>query len=500
VIPEGLRGNNEEFSANRRDGKMFKILTDEEVVRIHDAALQVMDGVGVAVRHGEVLKALEQVGVEVDWDKTLARFPSHVVEEFVRKAPPHFIQGGRVKKHDFMVENGKVHARSVSGCDYIMDMETGKRRVATKKDAADGARIMDALENLKYVGGWTYPSDEFPSTRDICLTQIMLENTEKHIAIQAYEDSHLRYMTEMAALVAGGQEALKRRPLLSIVLAPTSPLILSGVMVDQIVSCGKYRLPAIMCSTPISGATAPITLAGQFVILHAENLTATVIAQVLSPGTPVVYGARGNSMDMRTGNALWGSVEYAISSAAAVQMGHHCGLPVDTFGIGSDSKTLDEQAAVEKSFMMMFPALAGVNLLAGAGYLESIKTASFEEMVIDNEMLGIMYRALRGIRVEDETLAVDLISRLGPGASYLAEKHTRKHLMNEHYLTRIFDRNVRERWEQLGAMDSVQKARQEARRILKEHIVPPLDKDLHRGLTSILDMARKELSKDHGGQ
>lgn len=487
-------------SVGTRDENVYKVLNDDEVVRIHNAALQVMDRVGIVVQHEATLKALEGVGVEVDWAKKLARFPPYVVKEFVRKAPPHFVQGGRTTKQDFTVENGRVYARSLSGCSHVLDLESGKCRVATKKDSADGARMIDALENLKFAGGWIYPGDEPPSTRDVCLAQIMLENTEKHIAIQAYEDSHLKYMIEMAKLVAGGEEELKRRPLLSIVLAPTSPLVLSKVMVEQIVSCGKYRLPGLVCSTPICGAAAPVTLAGELVVVHSENLAGTVISQVLYPGTPVVYGVRANTMDMTTGNALWGSVEFGISCAAAVQMGHYCGLPVDTYGVGSDSKALDEQAAVEKVFMMMLPAMAGVNLLTGAGYIETIRTASFEQIVIDNEMLGMMYRTLRGIRVEDETLAVDLISRVGPGASFLGEKHTRKHMLNEHYMPRVFDRNVRARWEELGSKDAAQNARVQAKRILREHVVPELDKDVRKRLTSILDEARKELPKESGGE
>jgi len=475
--------------------EMLEILDRTQIERIHFSALEVLERTGVVIEQTDTLKSLKDVGVQVDLDRKLARFPPYVIQDYVRKAPPHFLQAGRSRKFDFVVRNGSVFARSLSGCSHVLDMETGQCREATKNDTADGARIIDALDNIHFCGGWIYPGDEHPSYRDVSLFKIFLENSEKHVCLQAYEGKNLEFMIEMAKAVQGGENELRRRPVLSIVLAPSSPLKLGKFMIDQIDLAGRYGVPGLFCSTPIAGATSPITLAGDLVIVHAENLAGIAISQILHPGAPAVYGPRPNTMDMRTGNAAWGSIEFGILSAASVQLGHFCGLPVDTYSLGTDSKTLDEQTAAEKSLNLLLPALAGANLLTGAGFIETIRTASFAQIVIDNEILGMVYRTLRGITVEDESLALELIDKVGPGGSYLAEKHTRKHALLEHFIPAIFDRNVRETWERKGSRDVAQAAKEKAADILSKHHPSELDKDVQRQLDAIMTRAKQTLHR-----
>jgi len=474
---------------------MLEILDRTQIERIHFSALEVLERTGVLIEQNDTLKSLRDVGVQVDLDRKLARFPPYVIQDYVRKAPPHFLQAGRSRKFDFVVRNGSVFARSLSGCSHVLDMETGQCREATKNDTADGARIIDALDNIHFCGGWIYPGDEHPSYRDVSLYKIFLENSEKHVCLQAYAGKNLEFMIEMAKAVQGGENELRRRPVLSIVLAPSSPLKFGKFMIDQIGLAGRYGVPGLFCSTPIAGATSPITLAGHLVTLHCENLAGIALSQILHPGTPVVYGPRPNTMDMRTGNAVWGSIEFGIMSAACVQLGHFCGLPVDTYSLGTDSKSLDEQAGVERSLNLVLPALAGANLLTGAGFIETIRTASFAQIVIDNEILGMVYRVMRAVDVENETLAVDLMDRVGPGGSFLADKHTRKHALSEHFLPTIFDRNVRETWERKGSRDAAQVAKAKAEEILREHHPAELSKDIKGELDSIMIRAKQALYK-----
>jgi len=474
---------------------MLQILDRTQIERIHFSALEVLERTGVVIEQTDTLKSLGDVGVQVDLDRKLARFPPYVIQDYVRKAPPHFLQAGRIRKFDFVVRNGSVFARSLSGCSHVLDMETGQCREATKNDTADGARIIDALDNIHFCGGWIYPGDEHPSYRDVSLFKIFLENSEKHVCLQAYEGKNLEFMIEMAKAVQGGENELRRRPVLSVVLAPSSPLKLGKFMIDQLDLAGRYGVPTLFCSTPIGGATSPITLAGHLVTLHCENLAGIALSQILHPGTPVVYGPRPNTMDMRTGNAAWGSIEFGIMSAACVQLGHFCGLPVDTYSLGTDSKSLDEQAAVERSLNLVLPALAGANLLSGAGFIETIRTASFAQIVIDNEILGMVYRIMKGVNVEDETLGLELMDRIGPGGSFLAEKHTRTHILSEHFIPTIFDKNVRESWEQKGSKAATQVAKERAEEILRNHHPNELAKDIQRELDSIMTRAKQTLYK-----
>jgi trimethylamine---corrinoid protein Co-methyltransferase len=475
------------------DLEMLQILDRKNVQEIHSSALQVLENTGIVIDHADALKALRSAGVKIDQDRKLARFPRRVVQEYVHKSPSHFVQAGRNRKHDLLVKPGSVFARSLSGCSHILDIETGLCREATTEDTKDGARILDSLDNIHFCGGWIYPGDEHPSYRDVSLFKIFLENSEKHICLQAYQGRNLEFMIEMGKVVQGGEKELRRRPILSVVLAPSSPLRLGKFMIDQLDLAGRYGIPALFCSTPIAGATSPITLAGQLVMLHTENLAGIAISQMLHPGAPVVYAPRPNTMDMRTGNASWGSIEFGIMSAACVQLGHYCGLPVDTYSLGSDSKSLDEQAAVERSLNLALPALAGADLLTGAGFIETIRTASFAQAVIDNEILGMLYRTIRGVNVNDDTLALRLIDRIGPGGSYLADKHTRKHVLSEHFIPTIFDRNVRETWERKGARDAVQTAKEKVQEILAKHQPNELDKAVQEDLDSIMTRAKQAL-------
>jgi trimethylamine--corrinoid protein Co-methyltransferase len=475
---------------------MLSVLSKEEVEKIHFSALEILERTGIIIEHPKALLSLKEAGATVDPAKSLARFPPYVINEHVAKAPPHFLLSGRNARFDFIVRNGSLFARSLSGCSHVLDMDSGQCREATTKDTAEGARILDALDNIHYCGGWIYPGDEHPSYRDVSLFKIFVENSEKHITLQAYEGKNLEFMIEMAEAVQGGEDELRRRPLLSVILAPTSPLKLGKFMIDQIYLAGQHGFPALIGSTPIAGATSPVTLAGDLVIVHCENLAAIALSQILHPGTPVIYGPRPNTMDMRTGNAVWGSIEFGILSAASVQLGHFCGLPVDTYSLGTDSKALDEQAAVERSLNLIFPVLAGVNLLTGAGFIETIRTASFPQIVIDNEILGMVYKARKGIRVDDESMALDLISKVGPGGNYLAEKHTREHALSAHFMPSIFDRNVRQVWEQKGSKDAIEVAKQRVREILKRHHPAELSNDVQKELESIMARAKRTLCRD----
>ncbi len=475
---------------------MLNILSKEQLDKIHFSTLEILERTGIKIEHEKSLKALEKAGVRINWEKKLAKFPPYIIEEYVKKAPPHFTQSGRNKKFDFVVKEGSVFARSLSGCSHILDMDTEECRVGNSKDAAEGGRLIDALNNIHYAGGWIYPGEVHPSYRDVSLFKILLENTEKHICLQAYEGKNLEYMIEMAKIIQGGEDELRDRPLLSLILAPTSPLKLGKFCIDQLDLCGQYGLPALACSTPITGAAAPITLAGSLVILNCENLVLIALSQLLHPGTPIIHGPRPNTMDMRTGNASWGSIEFGILSAASVQLGHYYGIPVDTYSLGTDSKALDQQAAVERSLNLALPALAGVNLLTGAGFIETIRTASFPQIVIDNEILGMVYQIKKGVQVNNETLALELIDKIGPSGSYLAEKHTRAHLLEEHFMPELFDKNVRQTWEKKGAKDVVEVAKEKVQKILKEHSAPILDSDIQKDVDAIMVNAKKKLYKE----
>jgi trimethylamine--corrinoid protein Co-methyltransferase len=248
-------------------------------------------------------------------------------------------------------------------------------------------------------------------------------------------------------------------------------------------------------STPLAGATGPVTLAGELVLQNAENLAGVVLAQILTPGIPVIYAPRLPPMDLRTSIPLVGSIEFGLMQAAAAEIAQHYGLPTDINGPGSDSKTTDEQSAFERAFTTMLPALAGANILNGIGLIESMRTQSLEQTVIDNDILGIVHRAIRGIDVDDGTLALDVLRRVGPGGHFLGEKHTHEYHLREHHIPKLCDRRDRSSWQKLGGRDIIQIGREEVRRILKHHRPSPLDRDIIGRMRAICHRAEKAMAR-----
>ena len=313
----------------------------------------------------------------------------------------------------------------------------------------------------------------------------MLENTAKHIFLNVYNGGSMKTMVRML-LTFMDREELARRPILSVNVTPISPLIYSRDQLEVLAEAARYHIPVQIGSTPITGLTSPITLAGLLTLVHAETLAGVVIAQNMEPGAPVFYEPRPTTTDLRTMGALWGSVEWGLASAAAKQLADHVNLPTDCSGGNSDSKVLDEQAAAEKATNLLLIGLSRPDIVSGLGNLETINTASLEQLVIENELCGMMYRGMEGIRVDEVSLATELIEEAGPGGNFMTARHTLDNYEREHYRYSVFNRDNVDVWSDKGSKDSVAAAHDEVQRILGSHKVLPLDEDVGKELDSLL--------------
>lgn len=471
----------------------LRVLSDEDMHRIHSASLDILRDIGMIIYHDLTLRNLEKSGALVDYPQQKVKMPSDLVAECVKKAPKLYTLASQSSENDLRIEPGRTYTRCASGAIYIIDSETGRHREASSEDVKSFTRTQDALKNISLCGGSPYPSDAHPALRDVCQIKIMLENTRKHIRFQPLSADGLHYIVKLASAIMGSEEELKKRPIISCITAPVSPLRYSKEQTEIIIQCGRHGLPALLGSTPTVGATGPVTLAGSLILQNAEILGGVVLSEVMNPGALLSYGPRMPIMDMRTGLSTWGAIESGLAAAAGAQMGQFYGFETDLYGAASDAKVPDEQAAVEKVFNAVLPALAGANIINGAGVLESILTMSFEQLVIDDEMFGMMFRMLRGIKINEETMAEDLIRQVGPGGDFLAEKHTKYHFRKEHFIPQLFDRRTRTMWEQAGSKDILAAAKEKARRILQEHKIAPVDKDTLVQLQSILKDAEKHI-------
>lgn len=248
---------------------------------------------------------------------------------------------------------------------------------------------------------------------------------------------------------------------------------------------------------PMPGAATPATLAGSIVVHTAETLSGVVLAQVINPGTPVIYGGAPVHFDMRTGTTPLSAIEATMIAAAYAQMGKYYGMPTHTYACLSDSMIIDTQAGLETSMSGIVAQLAGINVISGVGGLEFVSTVSLEKLVIDNEICGMALRLDRGIETSEETLAVELIRELGPGGDYLSTDHTFSWFKKEPYIpSSIIERRDRKNWEADGAKSAFEKAQDKVKDILANHRPAPLDKERADELDRVTLKIMKELGID----
>ena len=466
---------------------IFKVLSEQEVQRIHSAALEILNTIGLKIHSEKVRGMLEEAGAIVNHETTLVHFPPNLVEESVKKAPQRVIYGARNPKYDLVLEpGGNTYNRTLTGPEGYIDLETGKYRLAKMSDVKDWVRLVDALENIDYCG-LPYPSDVDAKTRDIRIMPVALENTEKHCIFQPYSGEHLEFMVELALAVVGSKEELKKRPIFNILTSITSPLQLLEYASDIIIAAGKHGIPVELNSMAIAGGTAPVTVAGVTLLSHAEVLAGIVVAEIANPGAPILYRPLPMVMDMSSGVALEATVENAMMAAAQAQlMREKYGIPTNLFGQVADAFTSDGQSMIERAFNTLLPALAGANIVSGSGGLEHCYTVDPVQLVIDDEIVGMTKRILRGFEINDDTLGLGALARVGPGGNFLSDEHTLKYFKGEYYRPHTFNRGKREIWQSKGEKDLNENARQRAITILREHNPPPLAEDIVKELGSII--------------
>jgi trimethylamine--corrinoid protein Co-methyltransferase len=380
--------------------------------------------------------------------------------------------------------------RTSSGATGILDLESKLRRVPTRRDAAKAALLADALPHIDGVSTMAVqPADVPVNTIDAHAARIALENTRKPLGYICLNEALIAFVLDMFAAVAGGEEALRARPFLTGLVESTSPLRLVSSQMAVLEAFATRGLPLTMHAHPMAGLTAPVTLAGELVITHAEVLALVTIAQLIRPGTPVVYGMSSSVPDMRTGANRSGAVEIGLMGSAVAQLANRCGLP-SVISCGSDALQAGPQSILERMITLLPPALAGVDLV-NLSTLETKMSFSFEQLVLDDTLVGMVQRYLRGFVVEEETLAIDLIHEIGPGGAYVSAEHTLENFRKELLPPDLIDIRPREAWESRGRPNMQAYAREKAQRILAEHHPPPLGDPVIAQLDEIVESAEE---------
>ena len=468
------------------------VLDGSGVERIRYAALEILEVTGVAVRSEKAQKMLADAGCDVDKKNAVVKFPPNLVEEMARKNDRAVTFYGRTRKHDARLDFDHVHICSDGNGTEAMDFETRMRRASTKADVAKSAFVADALKGH----GVNWPnvtSQDVPQgTRHIHDLQASMENTEKHITIATNTTTwEVEDVIELASVAVGGRDELMKRPHISSIHTSSSPLAIEGEGLEAGFVAADAGIPICFYVMPGPGGTGPATLAGSVAVGVAEALAGNTIFQLHRPGTAFVFSCGMANLDMRTSTRAGGSPEHGLTSAAFAQMAHYYGFPALVGGFVTTAKWPDQQAAYEKFASAVTPILAGADMIAGIGLIEDCRTVWLEQLVIDSEMAQIIGRMARGIEVDEETLALDVVHKVGIGRDYLGQRHTMEHFRTEHFIPTVTDRYSYDGWISKGGRSLLDRAGDEVRRIFKEHTVEPLPK-------GVSEIAKDLLKKREG--
>jgi trimethylamine--corrinoid protein Co-methyltransferase len=472
----------------------IECLSEREIQAIHDASLAILRNPGVVVHHDEILKLLAEAGAQVDWACHIAHLPERLVMDCVALAGKRYVLYGRSPACVARFGYGDLVLMSSPGQFAWIDAETGQRRPPTVQDLHDAIRLGDALPNVTIVGAMAVAAEVPVAYRDVFLTAELVKGTTKPTRCWVANGRTARYVLEIYRTVAGGDAALRARPMVEAFLEPISPLQLPRDGLDVLREFVRAGQPASFAPMAMAGATAPATLAGTLAQENAEVLSGLVITQLLAPGTPVTYGGIPHINDPATSICSFGSPEQALMAVAMVQMAHFYGLPVYVNVGITDAKVPDMQAGIEKGATMILGVLAGADTFGHAGICGTDHGASLLWLVVDNELMAYVKRIARGFEVNTETLAVELIQAVGPGGNYLAEEHTVRHFRREIWLPGpAWTRQTWEGWESEGRTSMADRALAEVRRILATHQPEPMDEAMAREVDRIVEAARREL-------
>lgn len=334
------------------------------------------------------------------------------------------------------------------------------------------------------------PADVPANTVDVHTVRLALANTTKPLGYVCLNEGLIESVLAMAAIVVGGEKRLRDRPMITALAESTSPLQLVSSQLDVLKAFASRCLPLTLHAHPIAGLTAPVTLAGELVITHAEVLALMTIAQLIEPGTPVVYGMSSSVPDMRNAANLSGALEIGLLGVGVSQLARHCGVPC-VVSSGSDAHRPGAQSVMERLITLLPPALAGVDLI-NLSTLETKMSFSLEQLVIDDVVVGMVQRYLRGIPVREETLALDLIKRVGPAGSFVAEEHTFEHYRDELLTCELIEHQPREAWQAAGAPDLESRAGEKVERLLAEHWPPALPPSVVAELDDVVEAVEHE--------
>jgi len=466
-------------------GDIYRPLSADQVETIHERALDLLEEGGMTYEEGleDVLALLKDAGCRIDAKRNRIYFPHGLVNEMVAKAPGEFVLYSRNGENDLALGKNRVYAGTGGAAIHILDLDTGEARQTVLKDSHNVARIVDQMHNIHFFQSPCVPHDLPIEHYDVNIIFSAMMGTQKHIMLGFNFDATFRETYNMASRIVGGTDILRQKPVISMsACIIISPLKFCTQSTRNVLAAAELGIPTTVTSAPMSGSTSPMTMAGTLLQTHAEELAAITLLQAHYPGAKVLYGGLPAMADMRSMGYQGGAVECGMMTAAIHQLSQHIDVPNYCSSGVSEAKIPDAQAGWEKAYTTCLAVISGNNYIHhAAGMLESMLCISYEQYILDDEIIGQGCKILEGINTDDDHLAYDAIMAVGPGGHYLASDHTMRHMRSEYFTGNgISDKASREAWSEGGALSARERAVTMAREILDQPLSPGIDPEIER--------------------
>ena len=475
----------------------FRMCSYEQLTRLHNASLEVLERTGVKIFEDEALKILAEGGAYVDFDTKIARIPAHMVKDAVNSAPSRIAVANPAGRRTMFLERNNVYFGTGTDLPTHADPYTGEIRPTKLKDIENVAKVVDKADNFAYVSNQGLAQDVPQHLHDMITLKAMRKYCAKPNLSTATDKGNLKCLIDMCAEMAGGYEELRRSPSLILYNEPVSPLMNSEEAIQKLMTCAEYGIPTTYASGGVSGGTSPVTLSGSIVCSNAECLAGLVLHQLVRRGAPFIYGYIFGAMDMMTTMNVYGGPELGMVHAVMADLAKFYDLPLYGTSGCTDALEIDAQAGTESAYSIMCAALSGQNLVHDNAYMGVGAIGSLAMILLVDEQIGFVKRFVEGINYDEDSLALELIDKVGHGGDYVSQKHTAKNFRKEVYYPKYFNRKQYLAWKNDVGLTLNEKLDRAVKKIIEAEDYSYIDEKTSKVFDEIIRDRAKELKIEY---